>query len=651
MQILTRIFVLIAVFAFATEGTAQRSKADSLMSLVKSVPADTTKVWLLNELVTLIVDRQDGSKALGYAREAKDLASLLNYSRGLARSQELLGWIQYRRGDYTASFESSNEALKLNEQLKNQQGIARCLVSLAAIAHEQKYYSQAVSNIKRAYSISRQIKDQRTMARCLNNLAFNFVQLKQLDSASIYLEEALKLSNKINDQYLIAFATRTHGDIFYGRKDYNNALKKYSSCLTLAEQIGNTFIKASTLHRLGKTYKSLNQLDKALTYLLANFDFAREHDYKEERERTSLLLSEVYLEKNDFQNAYHYQSKYLHLHDSLFDQRKADQMTLLQARFETEIKQAQIELLTKDAQLRDEEIKSQRLWMYVYMGLLALVLFLVFILLMNNHFARKAKHQLELKNLEIQRQAQQLSNVNATKDKLFSIISHDLRSPVASLRGLMEIISSGSLSQEQFIEVTKKLKKNLDLVYDDLDNVLQWAQSQLRGIQVRQEEVRVKDLTDEITQLFSDALKMKGIQVLNEIDEDAMVFADRNQLKLVFRNLIANSIKFNEHGGMVRLSLRSRKTKVEISVADSGIGISLEELQKLFNPETHFSKPGTNKEKGIGIGLLLTKEFVESNGGAIWVTSELGKGATFTFTLDLVQAPEKIEGALSSSYL
>ena len=136
-----------------------------------------------------------------------------------------------------------------------------------------------------------------------------------------------------------------------------------------------------------------------------------------------------------------------------------------------------------------------------------------------------------------------------------------------------------------------------------------------------------------------------------EYPQFEFLFADRNQLKLVFRNLIANSIKFNEHGGMIRLSLRNRKSKMEISVADSGVGISLDELQKLFNPETHFTKPGTKQEKGIGIGLLLTKEFVESNGGSIWVTSELGKGATFTFTLDHAQLEEKKEGALSSSYI
>jgi two-component system, sensor histidine kinase and response regulator len=627
---------------------AQDRRVDSLTSLVKSVPADTTKVWLLNELVSSIIDRQERGKSLEYAREARDLASLLNYKPGLARSLELLGWIHYRQGDYTTSFEYSNRALKLNEELNNGPGIARVLISLAAIVHEQKYYDQAILNFRKAYALSEKHGDLHTMTRCLNNIAFNMVNLEEYDSASYYVTEAVRLGSEINNQYLVSFSMRTQGDIYFGKKDFNKAIKKYTECLLLAEKIGNNFIRASTLHRLGKTYKEINQLDNAIVYLLANFDFARKYDYKEELERTSLLLSQIYVAKSDFLSAYNYQAVYLAVHDSLFDQRKADQLAFQQARFDSEIKQTQIELLTKDTHLKQEQIASQRVWLYFYIGLLILVVLIVFVLLMNNHFNKKAKHELELKNLEIQRQAQQLSNVNAAKDKLFSIISHDLRSPVASLRGLMEVIGAKNLSQDQFIEVTQKLKKNLDVVYDDLDNVLQWAQSQLRGIQVQREEIQLRPMVEEIVSLFYDALKIKGITAHNEIDEDVIVLADRNQLKLIFRNLIANSIKFNEPEGMIRVFVRSRKHKVEVSVADSGIGIGMDELHKLFNAETHFTKPGTNKEKGIGIGLLLTKEFVENNGGAIWVTSELGKGATFTFTLDQVMV-EKKEGALSPS--
>jgi two-component system sensor histidine kinase/response regulator len=143
----------------------------------------------------------------------------------------------------------------------------------------------------------------------------------------------------------------------------------------------------------------------------------------------------------------------------------------------------------------------------------------------------------------------------------------------------------------------------------------------------------LKDAVDEKFSLFQTSAKSKRITLINEIEAGITLFADPNHVGLILRNLIANAIKFNPVGGVVRVTGRPLGDMFEVSVADSGIGISMEDLNKLFNAETHFTKPGTAKEKGVGIGLLITKEFVDVNGGNIWVTSELGKGSEFTFTM------------------
>jgi signal transduction histidine kinase len=255
------------------------------------------------------------------------------------------------------------------------------------------------------------------------------------------------------------------------------------------------------------------------------------------------------------------------------------------------------------------------------------------VLLYINRYTMRAKKELEEKNKAINTQALQLRNLNATKDKLFSIISHDLRSPLAGLKALMELVGTPGLRQEEFISITKVLKRNLDTVHEDLDNLLMWAQTQLKGLQASPESFELKTLADEKITLLKELANGKRISIVNEIDEDAIVYADRNHISLVLRNLIGNAIKFNEHGGTIQLSSRDMGGHQEVSVADSGIGISLDDIHKLFNAETHFTKPGTNQERGVGIGLLLTKEFIENNHGSIWVTSELGKGTTFTFTV------------------
>jgi signal transduction histidine kinase len=244
---------------------------------------------------------------------------------------------------------------------------------------------------------------------------------------------------------------------------------------------------------------------------------------------------------------------------------------------------------------------------------------------------------LQQKNREIQNQTLQLRNLNSTKDKLFSIISHDLRSPVASLKALMEIVNTTGLTQEEFVDITKVLKRNLDSVYDDLDNLLLWAQTQLKGLKAVPENIDLRIIADEKINVFVELAENKKLKIFNFIPEGLTVLADKNHIGLVFRNLLANAVKFNRTGGEIKILASETDDECEISITDSGVGINESDLEKLFNPETHFTTPGTHKEKGMGIGLLLTKEFLEKNGGTIRVSSRAGSGTTFTFSLKTVK--------------
>jgi two-component system, sensor histidine kinase and response regulator len=626
--------VIIALWSLVASlnSFSQTTETDSLESLVRSVPSDTTKVWLLNTLVSKLREKNN-LKALAFAQEAKNLSELLAYKRGYGNALENLGWLLYRKGDYSNSFNYSRQALKIMEELQDRPGIAKCLINIAAITFEQKQYGSAIDNFKKAYRISEAIGDVKTMARSLNNISYTLVQLKEYDSALLYAERALETSEKLNERYMIGFSQRTIGDVYLARNEFQKALNYFAPTLELAEEEKNIFLKASTYNRLGKVYRALGQLDKALACLHQNISLAKQYDYKDELERSYKLIGEIYFQNGNAAKAYEFQQHYIALHDSLYNQRNIEQMALMQGKFEAEIKQAQIELLTKEAELKGEEINSQQVWLYFYLGCLTLMILLAFVFYYHYRNNRKAKLILQEKNKEIYKQTHQLRNLNSAKDKLFSIISHDLRSPVASLRALLELINTSGLTQKEFVDITKALKNNLDSVYSDLDNLLLWAQTQLKGLQAVPEPIVLRDLVNDKVALFNEAARTKKITISNEIHTDAMVFADRNHMNLVFRNLLTNAIKFNQNNGTIILSSRELDDHYEISVKDSGVGIGLDDLSKLFNAETHFTKPGTNREKGVGIGLLLTKEFIETNNGTISVQSELGKGTTFTFLL------------------
>lgn len=622
---------------------SQQDHVDSLENLIKTTPNDTTKVWLLNRLVTTLREG-DNNKALVYARRAKDLADVLNYQRGLALALENLGWLSYRQGDYTAAFQLATQALEINERLDDHSAIARCLNSIGAIYYEQKQYDVAIVNFRKGLSIASQVNDKFSIARSLNNLAYTMSNSNREDSAYLYAGRALRASQVIGNAYQQGFAYRTMADMDLRKKRIDSALGKYWKILSLAERVNNKFLEVSTLHRIGNAFILLNQPDSALKYLTKNIQMASQFGYGNELENAFKLMAEAYAKKKLLSEAFEYQTRYIALHDSLYDKRNVERLALMQARFESALKEAEIELLKKDTQLKQQEINSQKVWMYFTIGVLSLTAVLVFVLLYSNLLKKKANRLLGAKNEEIQAQALQLRNLNATKDKLLSIISHDVRGPLASLRGLINIICRGELTQTEFIENSIRLRHNLDVVQEDLDNLLYWAQSQLNGLLVKNEEIKIRDIINEKIKLFNDAAVRKGINIINDVSQDLAVLADKNHFSLIIRNLLANAIKFNARGGSIWIRDKIIDDRVEISVIDSGVGIKSGDLKKLFNAQTHFSNVGTEQEKGVGLGLLLTKEFIEKSGGSIWVTSEVGKGSTFTFTakrLVLSTAPEQ----------
>jgi PAS domain S-box-containing protein len=228
--------------------------------------------------------------------------------------------------------------------------------------------------------------------------------------------------------------------------------------------------------------------------------------------------------------------------------------------------------------------------------------------------------------------SKELEDSNKLKDKLLSVVSHDFRGPLNSLKGTLSLFTQGALSHEELNMLTKNLLDNLDNTYNLLENLLNWAKSQMQGIKVDAKKINIKAISEDCIDLLTPIADKKQVLIKDEIKTSVFAFADNEMVKLVIRNLISNAIKFSSTGNEVILEAIQDNDKVRISVADNGTGISSELQDKLFNLES-FSTKGTSNESGIGLGLLLCKDFVDKNGGKIWFESELKKGSTFYFTL------------------
>lgn len=238
------------------------------------------------------------------------------------------------------------------------------------------------------------------------------------------------------------------------------------------------------------------------------------------------------------------------------------------------------------------------------------------------------------------RYQQELLSLNQTKNKLLGIIGHDLRSPLNSLKGLLHLVNYQNLSQEEFHGLIKQLSRSTENLSYSLDNLLEWAVSQLKGISPSPAPFRLRQVSEQECSLLEEVAKQKDIHILNRIPEEITAYADINHIGLVIRNLLNNAIKFTPKGGRVSLEARQEKQQVVVRISDTGIGMDKAFASRIFSRENPELSRGTSGESGLGLGLMLCKEMISYNKGKIWARSETGKGSTFTFSLP-VQEPGK----------
>lgn len=246
-------------------------------------------------------------------------------------------------------------------------------------------------------------------------------------------------------------------------------------------------------------------------------------------------------------------------------------------------------------------------------------------------------------NERLQASEQQLKDLNVRKDKFFSIVSHDVKSMLVSAIGFSKLLISDAetLPRDMVKEFASHVHSSTTNTYDLLENLLTWTRMQTGRMLYQRAWHGVDDLIQNNLRMLQDNAARKGIQLSREGDLEAQVYADRNMINSVLQNLISNAIKFTEQGGEITVSSRTFDHTVEIAVRDNGVGISPDNLHKLFRIDMNHSTPGTDEEEGTGLGLVLCKEMIEKHEGRIWAESEPGKGSAFYFTLPCAAPAEE----------
>lgn len=268
------------------------------------------------------------------------------------------------------------------------------------------------------------------------------------------------------------------------------------------------------------------------------------------------------------------------------------------------------------------------LWIKIILAIGFVIMFLLWILARNIQYKRLA--YTELKNTNVK-----LFESNATKDKFFSIIAHDLRSPFQSLLGLSELLKRDidQFSQDEIVYISESINKTAQITYELLENLLEWSRIQTGKLSALPGKISLHELLSRLESLVSEQAKNKEIRFEVQLQNDVEIFADRQMLNTVMRNLTSNAIKFTPKGGEITVSYVILHDKVELAFADTGLGMDEETMNSLFLIDKMKSKKGTENETGTGLGLLLCREFIEKNNGTIRVSSQVGKGSTFVISI------------------
>jgi signal transduction histidine kinase/uncharacterized protein HemY len=582
-------------------------------------------------------------EASEYLEKSFEIDRELKDKKGMARTLNNMGNAYYYQGNYISAAEYYFKSLKLKEELKDKTGIVKTHENIGDMYLYQEDYQEAEKHFKEALRISKTLGGEQNIAWAYHKIGKLHFDKKEYEQALENYSRSLRIMEELGVKYGIAESYFGIGSIYLNQRKYSQALDYFFKSLTIYEEIGNIKGIANSCQAAGKCYSIIGENQKAVQYLDKAWEIAKTIDSPEVARDAAEVLSVIHYKQKQYKKAYLYHVQFKNINDSLRNDQNVKKLTQLAMQYEFDKKQEQqrLEQENKDLKIK-EEMNRQRLLRQTFFIAFILASFLALAIFRSFRIKQKANLLLAKQQKEIKAQRDQLHELNITKDKFFSIIGHDLKRPFSALIGLTKVLVAEfeNFPKDQIKELLESVYKSSEITYNLLENLLEWARSQTGKIQWTPEKVELNQVAKSTIELLSRNAHQKNIRLQNEINgEKACVFADKNMLYTVFRNLISNAIKFTPDGGEVTIRSIEANNFIETRVNDTGIGIAEKDIEKLFRIDTHFSRSGTKDEQGTGLGLILCKEFLIKNGGNIRVESQVGKGSSFIFTLPVVGPP------------
>jgi signal transduction histidine kinase len=541
-------------------------------------------------------------------------------------------------GNYDIALEYYFDVLEVFERKGDHEILSRVLNNVAVTYHGWGNYTKALEFYNRSLELYNEMEDELGKAIPLNNIGEIFKDRKMYATAFEYYQRSLVLVVNSENKQSIGIALQGSGEALKGLEDYDLATDYLLRALDNFKNIGFQEGIANSYHELGDIQLIQNNYGKALEYLNKSLELSIVSNIRDLMKKNYFLLSEAYKNSGDYDSSLEHFKSYSSIKDSIFSEETQNKITELDIKYNTAKLEQEIDQLKEQNKLQ----KINAIFLLIALLFILIILIILFI-----YYRVKKKTNVILKsaNLKIQKQRDELekknlelNDLNATHNKFFSIIAHDLKNAFIAQRSGSKLLSKDidSFDNNKIKSLATELHHSAENLFKLLQNLLDWSRIQTKRIEFNPELILLDEFIKEDLLILEHIASRKSITLNYDVEPGLTMKADRNMLNSILQNLINNGIKFSYPNSDIIIIARSFNKYVELEIVDQGVGIDEKDLNKLFRIDGNFSKTGTAKEKGSGLGLVLCKEFIELHSGTIEINSVKDKGTSIKFSIPSV---------------
>ncbi|MCX6270577.1 MAG: tetratricopeptide repeat-containing sensor histidine kinase [Bacteroidetes bacterium] len=576
-----------------------------------------------------LLNQGKAEDALPFFQDARILIENLGRTDKLATIWTNIGNCFFRSGNYDQSYEAYQKSARISESLKDSISYAKALSSMGMVHKAKKEYATALELHSQAAGIFQRAKHWHEYSFALNNQGVTNLALKRYDEALKCFVKSLEIRREQNVSEIDLINLYNNIALVYSDQNNNEqALQFYRQALRAARKADDKYSQAAIMQNLGNLLLKENKIALTLHYFDSSLTLAGSIRANDIIASGYSNMADLYKKKGDYKKAAEYLEKEKEIQSTLMTEKSQKRIEELRIKYETE--KSKKELAQRNLDLKKQTIQNAIL----LFAWLVILLILMTILLFYRSIKRK-KTALEAMNSKLVESETSLKESNDTKDKLFSIITHDLKNPFGILISMVSFLDENYsvIGEEQRLQAIQTLKKSALGTSQLLENLTQWALTQGGKLKIVKEKTDLFRVGQSVLWLMKPEADRKKIVLLSDIVPDTWIDTDQQILKTVLRNLIGNAIKFTGEAGYVELGCYPEGKEMILFVKDNGVGIAPEDQEKIFRLNVHHTTSGTYQEKGSGLGLILVKEFASKIEGRIFFNSCPGEGSTFYLAL------------------